>query len=167
MYPFSTVLKVKPWVSATQLVCWLISQSMMVQHIYYLIYTVRGQFVWVLNPDPFHTWKLRLQIVPSEIWLSELTSGASRWGRNRHEPPLNFDWLCFFNQVCFRMFQIKVKSMREHNKTIELPERSIRNLIHLHLSIWFLLLVSTFHTLVVARSDKLRQALRSSRTTFC
>ena len=31
----------------------------------------------------------------------------------------------------------------------------------------FLLLVSTLHTLVVAWSVKLRQALRSSRTTFC
>ena len=39
--------------------------------------------------------------------------------------------------------------------------------VHLLLSMWFLLLVSTLHTLVVARSGKLRQGLRSWRTTYC
>ena len=40
----------------------------------------------------------------------------------------------------------------------------ISHFIHLLLSMWFLLLVSTLHTLVVARSGNLWQALLSSRT---
>ena len=40
----------------------------------------------------------------------------------------------------------------------------ISHFIHLLLSMWFILLVSTLHVLLVARSGKLRQALRSSRT---
>ena len=43
----------------------------------------------------------------------------------------------------------------------------ISHFIHLLLSVWFLLLVSTLHTLIVARSGKLRQALRSWKTTYC
>ena len=43
----------------------------------------------------------------------------------------------------------------------------ISHFIHLLLSMWFLLLVSTLHTLVVARLGKLLQALLSLRTTLC
>ena len=39
----------------------------------------------------------------------------------------------------------------------------ISHFIHLLLSMWFISLVSTLHTLVVARSSKLLQDLRSSR----
>ena len=76
--------------------------------------------------------------------------------------------------ICIMERKLKISHFHNSNVHIQINGCFFRkslyivisHFIHLLLSMWFILLVSTLHVLLVARSGKLRQALRSSRTTF-